>query len=361
MNTERAGISRNFTPWLTRSLVAANVAVFAFMAARGVDMLHPDGVVWMHWGSNFAPLTVHGQWWRLLSAIFLHFGPLHLLFNMWALWVVGGPVEQLFGRTRYALVYLLAGLIGGIASVAWNPLVNSAGASGAIFGVIGAQLGFFVRGGHMVPREVIRRQRNSTLAFIAYSIFFGFMSKGIDNAAHVGGLVSGFAFGWLLARPLGTLARPSRDRMVLLLACLLGAAVIGGGGLLARQRAAAHAAEQAYLRDWQDFAAREDRVLKGMRQVMGQAREGKVDDGVVIAWLEGTGVPFYRDAAQHFAADTLPAGSPLAGDRANVLATARRRAAALQLMADGFRDRDRHKLDRALQEMNATSARPAGK
>ena len=345
-------------PWLTRALTVANAAVFLVMAVAGIDVLRPGPLDYIDWGSNFAPLTAGGEWWRLLSAMFLHFGPLHLLFNAWALWAIGSLVERLFGHVRFGAIYAVAGLAGGLASIAWNPLVNSAGASGAIFGIIGAQLAFFTRSGHRLPSGVVRAQRNSTLAFIAYSVTFGFIVPGIDNAAHLGGLASGFAMGWLLARPLGALARPPQERLGILAAVALAVVLVAGGLALARTSAGAHAAEQAWLLEWRRHARAEPSVLSEMGEVMRAARDRRIGDAEVVRWLEATGIPFYRDAANRLAAPQLPAGSPLTGERERTLAFVRRRASAMELLADGVREGNRGKVGRAVAELAAPMESP---
>ncbi len=239
-----------FVPRLTRALAAANVLVFLLTAAAGGGLLQADGQRFIDWGTNFAPLTAAGEWWRLATAMFLHFGLVHLLFNVWALWVIGGLVERLYGHARFAVIYAVAGVAGGLASMAWNPLANSAGASGAIFGIIGAQLAFFMRGGHLIPAQVLRAQRNSTLAFIAYAVVFGLVVPGIDNAAHLGGLATGFGLGWMLTRPLGRVLSRDQLRRGLLGACPgLGAGARGrrGGGHLGGRAACGRAGLPAGL------------------------------------------------------------------------------------------------------------------
>jgi membrane associated rhomboid family serine protease len=147
-------------------------------------------------------LTATGEWWRLLSSTFLHFGFLHLAFNMWALWVNGIVAERLFGSSRYLLIYLVAGVAGSLTSFLWHPFVNGAGASGAIFGVLGALLAYFLRTDTGIPRSVIVAQRNAAAFFIVVSILNAARFPGIDNAAHLGGLAAGFILGLLLCRPL---------------------------------------------------------------------------------------------------------------------------------------------------------------
>jgi rhomboid protease GluP len=194
---------------VTPALVAINLFVFALMLFDGAGLFVADPRVAMKWGSNFAPLTMDGAWWRLFTAMFIHFGILHVALNMWALYLSGKMTERLYGSARFAVVYVFAGLTGGMASLLWNPEVNSAGASGAIFGVFGAMLAFVVNPRNGVPRSIMIEHRNSTLAFAAYSLFYGAAHAGIDNAAHVGGLLGGFLMGVLLARPLDDAHRVS--------------------------------------------------------------------------------------------------------------------------------------------------------
>ena len=112
------------------------------MLFAGADLMNPNPAIHIRFGSNFGPLTWTGEEWRLLTSAFLHFGIIHIALNMYALYQGGALVERLFGSTRFALIYLLSALAGSVASGWWDPLRNSAGASGAIFGVYGALLAF---------------------------------------------------------------------------------------------------------------------------------------------------------------------------------------------------------------------------
>lgn len=351
-----------FVPWLTRALAAANVLVFLATAAAGGGLLQADAQRFIDWGSNFVPLTAGGEWWRLATAMFLHFGLVHLAFNMWALWVIGSLVERLYGHARFGAIYLVAGLAGGLASMAWNALANSAGASGAIFGIIGAQLAFFMRGGHRIPAQVVRAQRNSTLAFIAYAVVFGFVVPGIDNAAHLGGLATGFGLGWLLTQPLGRVTSRGQRRRSLFGAGLLSALLLAVGVTAAGWAAGRHAAEQAYLLDWRQVVREEPMVLGQMDRVMSDARDGRTGDAAVVEWLEKDGIPFYRSAESLLGQHRLPDDSPLAAGQGDALEFVRGRADAMTLFAEGIRENDRAKLERAsrlLAGERKTSRRPA--
>jgi membrane associated rhomboid family serine protease len=202
------------------SLLALNIGTYFLMwlarrGPRGVSMNSMLGWGWstqadavlrsyqlVHWGSNFGPLTLHGQWWRLVSSMFLHGSLLHIAFNMLALWQVGQLVERIFGSARYVGLYMIAGVCGSLASVLWNPHVNSVGASGAIFGIIGGLLAFIRRENSGVPPTIVKELRASTLPFLLFNLTAGFLYPHTDNAAHLGGLVGGFLAGHLLARSL---------------------------------------------------------------------------------------------------------------------------------------------------------------
>ncbi len=156
----------------------------------------------VNWGSNVGARTLHGEWWRLFTSLFLHGSLLHLAFNMIALWQVGQLVERLFGSLRFIALYVVAGLCGSIASVMWNPHVNSVGASGAIFGIVGGLFAFMRRENSGMPPTVVNDLRGSLLPFLVFNLAAGFLYPHTDNAAHIGGLVGGWLAGHLLARSL---------------------------------------------------------------------------------------------------------------------------------------------------------------
>lgn len=179
---------------LTLTLIAANLAVFAATLAAGAGIWHSPGGVQLAWGANFGPATQDGQWWRLVTAMFLHFGAVHLMLNLAALWDSGRLVERSLGSWRFGAVYLAAGLTGNLASlVASGGTAVSGGASGAIFGVYGALLVclWFDRQ-HADPRE-FRWMFGGAFAFCALCLALGTLIPGIDQAAHLGGFASGGA------------------------------------------------------------------------------------------------------------------------------------------------------------------------
>lgn len=190
------------TARVTRALVVTNVVIFLAMLVAGAGVMASNPEVHVRWGSNYGPLTAAGEWWRLATSMFLHFGVIHLLFNMWVLNAYGVITERLYGSARFLFVYVASGIGGSLASLVWNPAVNSAGASGAIFGVFGALVAFAINRRNGVPAAIVLAERSSLFAFLGFNLFFGFVHPNIDNAAHIGGLVSGFVVGHFLAQPL---------------------------------------------------------------------------------------------------------------------------------------------------------------
>jgi membrane associated rhomboid family serine protease len=189
-------------PWVTAVIVAINIAIFVAMAITTKKLGQFTSPELLAWGANFGPLTVNGQWWRVFTALFVHFSLLHLAVNMWALWNVGRLTERLFGSASLAFLYVGAGIPAGLSSIAWDPSLSSVGASGAIFGLFGAFLAFLSRQRRQIPVVIVRKHWISTSAFVLFSLVNGATQPGIDNAAHVGGLLCGFVLGYILARPL---------------------------------------------------------------------------------------------------------------------------------------------------------------
>lgn len=196
---------------VTLALLAANILVFAAMLAGGAGFWHSTNGVQLAWGANFGPATQDGEWWRLGSALFLHFGVWHLAMNMWALWDSGQLVERMYGSLRFAGIYFASGLTGNLLSlVVQGDRAVSGGASGAIFGVFGALLVFLWRERRTLHPHEFRWLFWGAAGFTAAAIAFGLLVPGIDNAAHIGGFVAGVLCGLLLARPFEAGQRPPR-------------------------------------------------------------------------------------------------------------------------------------------------------
>ncbi len=196
---------------VTTGLLVINVVVFGVMLAFGAGLWHSANGVQLAWGANFGPATQDGQWWRLFTALFIHFGLIHLGLNMFALWDIGRLVERLLGPTRFVLLYLGSGVIGNLVSlvVQGNQAV-SGGASGAIFSLYGALLVFLWRERKQVDGTEFRWLFGGSVLFTAIMLGMGFVVTGIDNAAHGGGLLAGMLLGHVLLPPWAEGSAPRR-------------------------------------------------------------------------------------------------------------------------------------------------------
>ena len=167
---------------VTKALIAINVGVYLLELAMGGQVNGTGNRIYVN-GALYGPAVADGDWWRLFTAAFLHYGPIHLAFNMLALWFFGAAVERAIGRGRYLLVYVVSGLAGSAGALVFSPNSVTVGASGAIFGILGAAL-------------VLERQRNYVLGggaigIIVLNLVFTFAIPGISIGGHLGGLVGG--------------------------------------------------------------------------------------------------------------------------------------------------------------------------
>ncbi|WP_328389700.1 rhomboid family intramembrane serine protease [Nocardia sp. NBC_00416] len=200
--------SRNSVPFVTYSLIALNVLVYAITVAQSRSLMANEGgsSLFVDW-VMYPPAVAAGDWFRVIGSGFLHYGLIHLLLNMFALYIVGRDIEMVLGRVRYLAVYLIS-LLGGSAAVmllAQNSL--TAGASGAVYGLFGAITVILIR---------LRQNPNSMLILIGINVFISFSLPGISLWGHLGGLAAGtlatlgimFLPAWVRART------PERARLV---------------------------------------------------------------------------------------------------------------------------------------------------
>lgn len=151
-------------------------------------------IAYLLFGAQFGPLVSGGQWYRIVTAMFMHGGFLHLAFNMYALYILGSNAEALYGTYRFLSFYLLSGIVGNIATQIFYYDALSVGASGAIFGLVGALFGTGFR--KDTPFYLKPMTGTALLPMIILNIVLGFMpGSGINNAAHIGGLVTGIILG----------------------------------------------------------------------------------------------------------------------------------------------------------------------
>jgi rhomboid protease GluP len=239
---------REFGVWDPRSapgtyfLLAINIAVYLWMCLHGVDPRDPSEAALLHYGANDTWLVLHGQWYRLLAATFVHVGLLHIATNMWCLWNLGILGEPLIGPYGMVAVYMITGIAGNLLSMATDVFLYlfvdrdirvlygvGAGASGAVFGIAGILIVLLSNRRLPFPWEELRRLRSSVIKFAAINLVIGlstmFVNVGIriDNSAHIGGFLSGLALGVPLI-PRMTAGRErylSRQKVTFACACLV--------------------------------------------------------------------------------------------------------------------------------------------
>jgi rhomboid protease GluP len=183
----------------THIIVGINVLVFVAMVATGSSPLGPTREQLLRWGANWGPLSLGAQPWRILTSNYVHIGIIHIGFNMWCLWNLGQLAEHVLGRMNYVILYTICGLAGSLASLWWHPMTVGAGASGAIFGLAGAAIAVFYMGQLPISKAALQGTTRSLLTFVGYNLLFG-LAPGIDNSAHIGGLVAGLAMGAALSK-----------------------------------------------------------------------------------------------------------------------------------------------------------------
>ena len=273
--------------FVTPVLIAINVLVFLAMVANGVPILNPGTDVLLKWGADFGPAVTHGQWWRLLTAAFLHAGILHIGMNMYVLYGVGPFTERLFGNLGYIVIYFLSALFGSLTSVTWQPFIVSVGASGAVFGVYGALLGFLLRERRTIPAERLKSLVQNALVFVVLNMAIGMNKSGIDMGAHAGGFIGGFLVGCALARPLVPIDGRGRAMRAFAVATVGGALVVA---LTLRLPAADDLSSEI-----DRFEAVENGLNKSFNEAGNKLDRKELSPAEFSQLVSGKLVPAYRD------------------------------------------------------------------
>jgi len=251
---------------VTISVIAACFLVYAAMVLSGISAFDPTPQQAISFGADFGPLTLNGQWWRLVTSMFVHFGIIHIGLNMWCLWNLGRAAERLLGRFSYLLAYFVSGIFGSIASVYWHPQAAGAGASGAIFGLAGVLVSFVYLKKTPAHLQINSKMLGSLGTFIVYNLIFGAAIPGISNAAHVGGLVMGLAVGALLPN---AAASESSRRARLSLVTVLSVVVLSASAFAAKQLRAAVSASSTELASIDQLikSGKSDEALTQLQQI----------------------------------------------------------------------------------------------
>ena len=226
----------------TSSLVAANILLYAMswylsQAAASADLGSTSalgdirGEALLRLGAKH-PLILAGEWWRLVTAMFLHAGLLHIAINLWCLIDLGPTVESLFSTTKFIVLYLATGIAGFLLSLWWSPYGLSVGASGAILGLVGILIGASYHHGHL-GKEYRGQLWRWVIYIFVVAILSGMYGFGVDNAAHFGGLASGAVLGYFV--PEGEPATRASDKLWNTLAVLSVLIIAGSFALMALQ------------------------------------------------------------------------------------------------------------------------------
>ncbi len=297
--------------WVTYGLIALNVAVWGLMVARGVDVFTPRAELLLRWGGNAASEVQRGQAWRLLTAAFLHSGIVHLVMNMLGLWAIGQTAERIYGHRVFLGIYLGSALAASALSLHFSAQTTvSVGASGAVFGLAGVLLVAVLRHRESLPRLFGKQMLRSLGFFVVYSLAQGFLQTGVDNAAHVGGLLAGALMGCILpVRPdLLRVRPPLRGAVLWALAAVatvvLGLAVLAPPAAVDFQRRYAGAA--AFDLGLRSFHA----AMQRLGQDSQLRRSGQLTAQDADARSRSVHAPAFRQVQAELAAAWLPPGDP---------------------------------------------------
>lgn len=340
---------------LTPLLIAANVLIFVAMLLNGASLWHAQNTIQLAWGANFGPATQDGEWWRLGSSLFLHFGILHLLLNMGALWDVGQWVERMYGTLRFAVIYLTAGLTGNLLSLVANAgAAVSGGASGAIFGIYGALLSYlWLERSRIHPGE-FRWLFWAAMGFSGATIVFGLLVPGIDNAAHVGGWIAGVLMGVLLIRSEPAIvAGPQLGRWVSGLFFLFLVAVTVGQ----IPKPVYRWSEEKQIRgEVLEFLQEDAAITRSWESLLLQGGKVGASADVLADAIERMVAERYDQSFEELLALPLDQNLPSAPTVEHLKLYAEQRRDASRAMVEGLRARDKSKIKKALDQ-----ARQSGK
>lgn len=317
------------TPWalVTLALVALNAAIFVLMIFGATALSDPATLV--DWGGNFGPRTTNGEWWRLVTTMFIHAGTPHLVANVVGLIQLGLILERLAGHLAFAAVYVVAGVFASLVSLSAYPVAVSVGASGAIFGIYGLLLasliwGVLQRSTVTIPLIALKRLGPAAAVFVLYNV----TTDGLGGAAEVAGLVAGFVCG-LILRGLGD-RKPSARQV----AAVMTAAFVIVVASAVRLRGIADVRPEI-----KRIIAVEDRTVRAYRDAADRFKKGGMAAEALVQLIDRTIVPELQAAdARLKALDRVPHEyQPLVAGAEEYL---RLREESWRLRAEGLRKND---------------------
>jgi rhomboid protease GluP len=298
-------------PWMLWLIVAANVLIWIATAVYGGNVLQNSAEKLLGWGGNAASEVQRGDWWRLLSATFLHGGLMHLVMNMIGLVSAGIVVERIYGHRLFLLLYIGSGLLGSALSLHFSAQAAvSVGASGAVFGVTGALLVAVFQHRDSLPKAFGKQTLSTLGIFIVYALMQGFAKQGIDNAAHIGGLVGGCLLAYLLPErfDMAHFTRNFRARaaagVVLVLVATTGVAAMAPRAAIDQKRL--FESQALFPRGIANFEA----ALKALQQEALAVKGGKMSERESDGRSRSVHAPAFRSALDDLAAVYLRPGDP---------------------------------------------------
>jgi len=264
-------------PWVCVALIVINVLVWLMIGLRGGGWLDVAPAQLLAYGGNTASSVQAGEWWRLLSATFLHGGLLHLALNMVGLWFAGSLLERIFGSRQFLLIYLASGLAGSVASLHFAAQTHVAvGASGAVFGVAGALVAGVLQHRASLPKAFSTQTLSGFSVYLALSLVQGFSRPGIDNAAHVGGLIAGILIAWVLPERFDLQRYRAQRRPRMALVAMAAALVLPAAAHLAPAAARNIAGEMAAVQALPEVAREYDAAMTALQQESVEVKAGRL-------------------------------------------------------------------------------------
>lgn len=298
-------------PWITYLIIAINILVWGLNVSNGAGVLQAPADKLLLWGGNAASEVQKGEWWRLLTATFLHSGLMHLTMNMIGLFSVGITVERIYGHRLFALIYLGSGLIGSALSLNFSAQqVVSVGASGAVFGIAGALVIGVFQHKEQLPKAFGKQTISGIGIFILYSLMQGFTKLGIDNAAHIGGLLGGCLLAYLLPerfdmeRFITNMKRRAIAGIAIVLVATTGLAAIAPHATIDQKRN--FEGQAAFLSGMKAF----ETAFKSIQQEAQDVKAGKITGRESDDRSRTVHAPMFRNVLQELSKATLYPSDP---------------------------------------------------
>ena len=333
---------------VTLWLIAANTTVFVIMLGFGAGLWHGNNNVQLAWGANFGPATKDGEWWRLGSALFLHFGLFHLALNMISLWDGGRLVERMFGPARFVLIYICSGLSGNLLSlIAQGDRAVSGGASGAIFGIYGALMVFLWRERSRLNASEFKWLFWGAVGFSIVTIVLGLQITGIDNAAHIGGLIGGILAGAALMRPLAPAQHAGRGRWL-----AAGALITGATLLISNIPAAKYRWSEEILArgEINQFLYEDARISARWGAILNHAHRKQASFDELAGQIESEVSDSYDQSFAELSKLHLSSAAPSAAALDSLRKYAEHRRDASRALVKGLRAKDLQQIQQALEQ-----------